>query len=337
VKDVPVRANPRIKRVPALLGAAALLAASLAGCSAIPGFGGCDPIYDSGDASSLVTASGKVGSAPDVEFPTPLVAHKTPEATLLEAGEGAEIGRDGQVDYDFTLIDGETGDELGKSGYDAEQFARIGVGHDGDSVSRALECTTVGSRISLVSTWGDAKAAFNADAAASIDDKATVVVVIDVIDAFLGKADGVNQLPADGMPTVATEVDGTPGIAVPAEAAPTKTRSSVIKGGDGATLRADDKLVVQYSLWTWPTTIGDEAPQIGTTWADDRAVTLALTSLADGGGVPDGLLDALLGEKVGSQVLVVLPPGDDSFPAGQGPAGDDATYVFVVDVLGIQK
>ena len=34
---------------------------------------------------------------------------------------------------------------------------------------------------------------------------------------------------------------------------------------------------------------------------------------------------------------MVLTPGDGSFPAGQGPASDDSTYIFVFDLLGIQK
>jgi peptidylprolyl isomerase len=330
VKEVSVR------RIPALLGAAALLAATLAGCTAAP-FGGCQPAYESGDASTLVTATGKAGSEPTVKFPTPLVAGAQPEATIVTPGDGAVIPVGAQVDYDFTLFDGKSGQELGKSGYDGTQFTRLGTGLKGDSVSKGLSCATVGSRIAVVSTWKQAKAAFSADASDSLDDKTTVVVVIDVLSAYLGKADGFNQLPKDGLPTVVTAVDGTPGITVLAATAPKKTEIGLIKGGDGATLKADDKAVVQYALWTWPSTPGDEPPQIGTTWTDHRAVTLALTSIAKGGGVPDGLLKALIGARVGSQVLVVLPPGDDSFPTGQGPAADDSTYIFVVDVLGIQK
>jgi hypothetical protein len=272
-----------------------------------------------------------------VKFPTPLVAGAKPEATIVTPGDGAVIPAGAQVDYDFTLLDGKTGEELGKSGYDSTQFARLGTGVKGDAVSKAISCATVGSRVAVVSTWKDAKAAFNPDSSGSVDDKTTVVVVVDVLDSYLGKADGFNQLPVDGLPVVVTAVDGTPGISVLAKESPKKTEIGVIKGGSGATLKADDKAVVHYALWTWPSTPGDEPPQIGTTWTDHRAVTLGLTSIADGGGVPDGLLKALIGAKVGSQVLVVLPPGDDSFPTGQGPAGDDATYIFVVDILGIQK
>ena len=66
-----MRSSTRRIGAPALLGAALLLAASLAGCTALPGLGGCDASYSSGDASSTVTATGKVGDKPTVDFPTP--------------------------------------------------------------------------------------------------------------------------------------------------------------------------------------------------------------------------------------------------------------------------
>ena len=337
-----MRSTAAIRRVPALLGAAALLTATLAGCTGAPGSGGCDPAYVSGDASSLVTSTGTFGSAPTVDFPTPLVASKKPEVSTLITGDGAPVGNDAQVDYSFSLYDGKSGDQLGKGGYSADQFARVATKfakHDEgvSSIGTALQCLTVGSRVAVVTTWADAKNAFSSDASEAVDDAATVVAVIDVSNAYLGKADGFNQLPVDGLPTVSTEVDGTPGVSILAQDAPKTSRSGVIKGGDGAKLKKDAKAVIHYSLWTWPTTRGDAAAQVGTTWSARQAVTLQLTDIADGGGVPTALLKALIGQRVGSQVLVVMPPGDDSFPAGQGPAGDDATYIFVVDILGIQK
>jgi peptidylprolyl isomerase len=324
-----------LKRVTALLGATALVTAALAGCTAIPGLGGCDPVYSSGDASSLVTATGDVGTKPTVDFPTPLVVGSHTQSTVLQSGDGAVIEPGSQVDYDFTILDGASGNVLGTSGYSSDKFSRISAGFD-VSVGEAMACATVGSRLAIVSAWSDAKGAFSSDAEGSMADDATVVIVVDLVDSYLGKADGFNQLPQDGMPMVVTAVDGTPGVSVLLQTAPKAARSSVIKGGDGATLRTDDKAVVHYSLWTWPSSAGTQPAQVGTTWTSHRAVTLALTDLADGGGVPTGMLDALVGQKVGSQVLIVLPPGDGGFPAGQAPAGDDSTYIFVVDILGIQ-
>jgi len=332
-----VRPSTRLNRAPALLAVTALLGATLAGCSLIPGFGGCRPSYTSGDASSLVEAPGNVGSKPDVDFPTPLLASATPQVSVISQGDGALILPGDQVDYDFSLADGATGDALGASGYDDEQFSRTAVGLDANSVGTAFECLNVGSRIAVVTRWESAKAAFDPTAGESFGDDETVVVVVEALQRYLGKADGFNQLPRDGYPTVATAVDGTPGITVPAEDPPQTSGFSVIKGGDGSTLETDDLAVVHYSLWTWPTIPGDEPTSIGSTWDQHQGVTLGLTDLRDGGGVPTGLLDALVGQKVGSQVLAILTPGDDGFPAGQAPAGDDATYIFVVDILGIQK
>ena len=131
---------------------------------------------------------------------------------------------------------------------------------------------------------------------------------------------------------VATEVDGTPGIMVPAEDPPTTTQISVIKGGDGPKLKADDEVVTHYSLWTWPTTVGDDPTTVSSTWESKTANNIVLQE-----GLPKGLLDSLIGQRIGSQVLLVLAPGDDSFTADSAPAGADATYIFVFDILGIQK
>jgi len=308
--------STRSTRVPALLGAAALLTASLAGCAAIPGFGGCDPVYQPGEASDLVTADGS--------FPTPLVS-KTPEVSLIEAGDGALVRAGDQVDYTFARFLGKDGQDL--SGETAA--GRIAAGVDDDAVSEALVCAHVGDRIALTSTIAQA---YGEGSGGSLSDDDTIVVIIDIEAAFLGKADGINQLPQDGMPTVATEVDGTPGITVPAEAPPAASRSSVIKGGDGATVKDDSTAVVHYSFWTWPAAEGDEPALVESSWTEHTAQNLQLAQ------VPSDLRDAISGQKVGSQVLLVLAPGEGSFPADAAPpAGADATYIFVIDLLGIQE
>ena len=166
------------------------------------------------------------------------------------------------------------------------------------------------------------------------------MIVIDVTGAYLGKADGINQLPLDGMPTVVTEVDGQPGITVACRGTARQTlRFSAIKAGDGRKVEADDQVVLHFSLWTWPQSRAETSARCGSTWDADRAQTLTVTSYDDGGGMPDGLVDALVGQRVGSQILVVIPPGDEGFPADQMPSGitEDSTAIFVVDILGIQK
>jgi hypothetical protein len=335
VKEVPVRPSTRFNRAPALLGAAALLTASLAGCSAIPGFGGgCTPIYEPGDSSSLVTAEGSFGVKPTVDFPTPLVV-TTPEVSVIDAGDGRQVLDGDQVDYTFAELTGKDAEDL--SGESAA--SRIEAGLDTDAISKALVCAHVGDRIALTATVEQAHGA--GAGGESLKDTDTVVVVIDISAAYIGKADGFNQLPKDGMPTVVTAVDGTPGITVPAEDPPTETQIGLIKAGDGATAKNDDVAIVHYSFWTWPTEKGGEPDAVsgGSTWDTKIAQNLPLVSIADGGGVPQGLYDAIAGHRVGSQVIVVIPPGDDNFSPENMPGGvtAESTVIFVVDILGIQK
>jgi peptidylprolyl isomerase len=334
VKEVAVRPSTRFTRAPALIGAVALLTATLAGCSLIPGYGDCKPVYTSGDSSSLVTAEGSFGVKPTVEFPTPLVVTK-PEVSVIDEGDGRQIRAGDQVDYTFAELTGKDAQDL--SGDAAA--SRIQAGLDDDALSEALVCTHVGDRIAVVATVEQSHGA--GAGGASLADSDTIVLVVDISAAYIGKADGFNQLPKDGMPTVVTAVDGTPGITVPAQDPPKDTQIGLIKAGDGAKVKKDEQVVLHYSFWTWPTDVGGEPVPVsgGSTWENHTAQNLPLKSIADGGGVPQGLYDAILGQRVGSQVIVVIPPGKDSFSPDNLPGGvtTDSTVIFVVDILGIQK
>ncbi len=330
-----MRPSPRFNRAPALLGAAALLTASLAGCSVIPGFGGCQPGYPSGEASSLVTAEGAMGSAPTVDFPTPLIVNE-PEVSVIEAGDGEGVGKDGQVDYAVSYFNGETGEKLGSTGYgtiDSEDPpARSAVGLDDYAISGAFECLSVGDRIALVSTAGQAFG----EGQAGLPDETIVVLVIDVFDTFLGKADGFNQLPQDGMPVVVTAVDGAPAISLVGIQKPENTRAATIKGGDGRTIREGDTVHVHLRVWTWPGSDG-EPSEFADTWADRQQSYDLVLDGDDANPIPPGVQDAVVGAKVGSQLLIVIPPGPDSYATPPQGLAADATMIWVVDLLGTQK
>ena len=47
-----------------------------------------------------------------------------------------------------------------------------------------------------------------------------------------------------------------------------------------------------------------------------------------------GFVTALAGQRVGSQVLAVLPPSEAYGATGSGSVPANATLVFVVDILG---
>jgi hypothetical protein len=330
-----------VRRTTAILtaaAAAALVASVLAGCAPSgrgPGNqpAGCTPALPSGDASSIVKASGAVGSKPSTKFPTPIVASHD-EVTVLHTGRGLVAGAGSQVDIDATIYDGKTGKAVAATSYDGSLRAVAGKGLPGQTaltpstLATALDCAQAGARISLVTNGKRLNAVQGLPASTSI------VAVIDVVHVYQGKADGVNQLPKDGMPNVITAVDGQPGIVVQELGKPESARSEVVKAGGGAVLKKGQKAVLLYRGWTWPAS-GDKPAIVDAldNWSTGAANNVPLTK----GTLPAKALDALIGQKVGSQVLVVLPPKDgfgSNLP--QGVTASD-TVILVFDILGAQK
>jgi hypothetical protein len=155
------------------------------------------------------------------------------------------------------------------------------------------------------------------------------------VHVYLGKADGINQLPKDGMPNVITAVDGQPGIVLQELDKPTTARSELVKAGGGAVVKKGQKAVMLFTGWTWPSANGDQPAVVSAldTWSSGVASSVPLSK----GSLPAAALSALVGQKVGSQVLVVLPPKDGfgSNPP-QGVTAKD-TVILVFDILGVQK
>jgi len=331
-----------VRRRPALLSAltaAALVAVALAGC-APQGRGpgnqpaGCTPDLPSGDASSVVKVSGASDAAPKASFPTPIVA-KTSEVTVVKAGHGITAQKGSTVVVDITVFDGRTGKSIGSTGYDGSSVVQALAGKglpsqqggvQRSSIADALVCAQAGSRIVLTSS--------NKRINAGLQGSTYGVAVIDVRSVYLPKADGVNQLPKDGMPNVITAVGGQPGVVVQELGKPTTARSEVVKAGGGAVVTKKSTPVILFRAWNWS---GDK-PTVVTaldTWSTGVASPV---SLGAQGGLPPKLSSALVGQKVGSQVLVVLPPKDGFGAAGSNYGlTDKDTLIFVVDIVGVQK
>jgi peptidylprolyl isomerase len=324
-----------VRRTSALVSSVAVVAvlsAALVGCAASPDdASACTPALPAGSASELVTATGEVGAVPKVEIPAPLVS-KGSQRSVLEAGDGLVAQQGMTVDFDAAIYDGEDGASLLTTKFDGTQGVRFRAGlktseqleHVG-ALSQALVCAQPGQRIALTTSAG--ASGLDLSSVGITDEDHTIVMVVDVQEVFLGKADGVNQLPQDGMPVVVTAPAGTVGITVPSGIhVPSGDRTEVVKLGSGAKLAKDDLAVLQVANWTWPAGDDAEVSQKSTTWkVGGTPTTIALTDEGDQ-ALPAVLLDALIGLPVGSQVLTVVAPTGDS---------TDAT-IFVIDVVGIQ-
>ena len=82
---------------------------------------------------------------------------------------------------------------------------------------------------------------------------------------------------------------------------------------------------VHYTGLTWA-----DRTVFDTTWdAEPKSIDLS-TMLP-------GFAEAITGQTVGSQVLVVIPPDQGYGDQAQGQIPADSTLVFVVDILGIDQ
>lgn len=306
-----------VRTIPALAVSAVLLA-TLTACAGGPFAAGCTPFVEAGTASALVKAEGAIGNEPAVNFPTPIVSEGV-EAQALVVGDGVEA-RDGDtVVIKYSLFNAATGGAIGSSGYaHGGDFFTLGSSNANDVVSSGLECATVGSRIAIVAS-ALAVHGGQGDASSGVGPNDSIVYVIDVVDAFPGKANGAPQAPVADLPAVVTAPNGTPGITIPRTSAPTEAVVAPLQVGSGDVVATGDRVLVKYTVVAWET-----GRVLSSTWANGQST---IVPLGDGSSLPPAVIDGLVGQPVDSQVLIVVPRSDS------GSA--DSTLIYVVDLLGV--
>jgi FKBP-type peptidyl-prolyl cis-trans isomerase len=165
----------------------------------------------------------------------------------------------------------------------------------------------------------------------------TLVWVIDLLQQYPSgqSASGPHVSSGGGaLPTVAAAQAGqAPAVTVPTSATPPSNLSvtTLIKGS-GSALAQGDTVVAQYVGYIWRT-----GKPFGSTWPSSAQAEGLPFSFQLGGSVLAGWSQGLAGVRVGSRVMLVIPPS-----LGYGPAGGNAsagiektdTLVFVIDVIG---
>jgi peptidylprolyl isomerase len=191
----------------------------------------------------------------------------------------------------------------------------------------ALTGKKTGSRIlfSVPPTWGYGTQG-NEQAGIKGDD--TLVFVVDVQDTFNAKSSAKGtQVAQDAtdLPKVGTNTDGkAPSIEIPKADAPKKLVANYVIEGGGATVAADDSVLVQYKGVQW-----GNGKEFDSTYGRGQLTSFSLEQ------VVKGWSQGLTGKKVGSRVLIVIPPElgyGDNPPQGSG-IEKGATLVFTVDIL----
>ena len=321
----------------AAVSAAAALAFALAGCSSSAG-STADPsasptpiptvsaaCVSSGSASDSVKVSGDFDTTPNVTMAAPLKVKST-QRTVVIAGTGDKAKPGSIVNVSFTLYNGTTGKTVTSTGYGAGRTSPITV--DASQVItglvKTLNCAQAGTRVVGVLP---ASEAFGSAGSSQLGIPANqvIVVVADVVSLLPTKAEGDAVAPTAGLPTVTVAADGTPTLKVPSGyKPPATTQIATLIKGKGAVVAATDSVVIQY-----------QGTNLATGKIFDQTWGASPYSGAVNGFVP-GFTNAIVGQTVGSQVLVVIAPADGYGPQGGNSGagiGKDDTIVFVIDIL----
>lgn len=162
---------------------------------------------------------------------------------------------------------------------------------------------------------------------AGITGTDTLVFVIDVIDVFgpTSSAHGTEVPQTDvSLPKVGVNTDGkAAAITVPKVKPPTDLVSRYIIEGSGPVVKSSGTLLLQYEGVLW-----DSGKEFDSSYQHSQLALFPLARLIK------GWQEGLVGKKVGSRVLLVVPPSLGYGAQGQPPTiPGDATLVFALDII----
>jgi len=263
-----------------------------------------------------IQVSGDPGATPTVTFDTPLSVGAT-VAKVDTKGTGEPIPAGAMVKVNYALFSGDDGSMVGSTWDDKtpEVIPLTGLDPVFEPLVNALVGAPLGSRI-VVALPGTA-------ATSTAEASPSSVMVLEAFENVPLRAEGTAVTPPAGLPVVTLAADGTPSISVPAGTTePTDLVTQTLIKGAGAEVKSGDTITVEYSGWLW------DGTEFDSSWGKNPFQTQI-----GSGSVIQGWDQGLVGQTVGSQVLLVIPPSLGYGDTEQGTIPANSTLIFVVDIL----
>jgi peptidylprolyl isomerase len=277
--------------------------------------------------SAVTVKEGAPAKAPTVTVKAPLTVSKT-ESDVVKDGTGAVVAKDDLISIQAVIVNGRDGKvahstwETGAVGLD------LGAQDLFPSFKSQLTGKKIGSRVVITSTPADAFGdTGNESIGVKKDDP--VVFVVDLVGSAqaLKEATGKAVAPKAGLPTVTMTAGKPATINVKGVKPPTATIVQPLIEGTGPEVKKGQTVRVAYTgaLLKDGSVFDSSASRPEQPYFDFPI---------GGQQVIKGWDNGLIGQKVGSRVLLVIPPADGYGTAGSPPkiSGTD-NLVFVVDIL----
>ncbi|HEY8721762.1 FKBP-type peptidyl-prolyl cis-trans isomerase [Pengzhenrongella sp.] len=261
-------------------------------------------------ALDAVTMTGKAGAEPTVAFKSPFTV-SAPVARVVAKGTGLTLVKGQVLSLNYIAVSGADGKTQGSTYKGEPDHITLGDKAFMPVLNDVLDGQKVGTRFLL----------------AIPGDKDTTVMAVEVLGAKMApkvpkRASGKAVVPKAGLPTVKLAKDGTPTITPVKGTPPTSLVVQPLIKGDGAKVTSGQTVTFQYAGALW------NGKPFQSTWG-----AAAFTTAIGTGAVLKGWDQGIVGQTVGSQVLLVIPPslGYGAKAANGIPA--NSTLIFVIDIL----
>lgn len=278
-----------------------------------------------------------LGKAPTVEFLTPLDSTVSKiQTTVVVEGKGPKFTGGQFVTWEYTVFDGASKNQISATPYDGTDSQQMMIPAQGE-LCTSLAGVREGSRVALLVPSSIAGAASGCTDEAKDDagncPPASQLWVFDIKKIFLPKAVGDEKPAANGMPTVTRDTNGVPSVTIPKGSAPTEFSASAVIEGKGTVVKKGQSVLLHYSGYLW-----SDGSKFDSSWdGDNGGIGQPMAAELDEAHFIPGFVKAVVGAKVGSQIVTVIPADLAYGATGNGTIPANATLVFVIDVLGIIK
>lgn len=281
----------------------------------------------SGAQVESIEVSAQALTKPTVSFASPITAESIQSRVVFE-GDGAVFTGRNMIEFEFAGYNGGTGELLQETAFDGKNPAPGFFGPDSvPNFCSALVGAKEGSRVVAIFPPKDAHDGKGVESL-GIGPNDSFVFIFDLSRVYLEKAEGASVAPEAGMPAVVTTPEGVPGITVPNTAPPEDLRIAQLIKGSGETVVSGDNVTMHYTGFLW-----DGGSKFDSSWDKGSPAQFEVSK----GKLIDGFLSAVVGQQVGSRVVVVIPPALGYGEQASATIPANSTLVFVIDILGTSK
>jgi len=318
----------------------ALTAIPLLACLVLAGCGGSSKSTASSSSSAssspgantAVTATGAFDKTPKVTIPKAKPGTGLTIRTLIQ-GNGTTLTKSEALAANFVLYFWQgTTSSLKANTYTSNPTVIGGTMLPG--LESALIGKKVGSRILAVIPPAQGYGT-SGNSQLGITGSTTLVFVIDVLKAYADTAGATGSQVSNGggnLPTVSAKSGSAPTVTFPSSGPPSALVTRTLLKGKGAAVAKGDYVVAQYAGYIWRT-----KKVFGSSWSSGSPFGFTIGASPE--QVIPGWDKGLVGQTVGSRVMLSIPPAQGYGSSGASQAGikGNDTLVFVVDIIDALK